>query len=138
MPETRSAGGVAEGVIRVGRGVKQGTAEGGLLECDANEAALGISFRDTRRSDYVASTDASNAVHANTGEPVGYYTSGARCWAVAGGTITAGDYLETDADGQMTTSSTDKHKVVAKALSGGVSGDWIRVEVLPPGMERSV
>lgn len=128
MPESRSAGGIAEGTIRPGRFVKVGTVEGGVLECDANQKVLGVSFRETRRSDYVdTSGDA-----AHTGEPISYYTAGARCWIVAGGTIAVDDYLEADTDGLAVATTTNLHFIGGRALSAGVSGDWVRIEVLPP------
>lgn len=126
MPETRSAGGIAEGTIRPGRFVKIGTDEGALLECDAGELAVGVSFRETRRSDFV---DTSGDL-AHTGEPLSYYTMGATCHMVVVATVTAGALLKSDADGKGTPVTANNDIYNARSLADGLAGEWIPVEVV--------
>jgi hypothetical protein len=47
-----------------------------------------------------------------------------------GGTVTAGDWLKSDASGFGVTSSSDREKVGARASRSGVSGDLIPVQVI--------
>lgn len=126
MPETQSAGGIASGTIRPMRFVKIGTDEGLLLECDAGERPIGISFQGTHRSDYV--DDDGNL--AESGEPLSYYTQGARCWLTIAATTASGDRLMSDADGKGTPTTADGDLFGAVALRDGVAGENIPVEVL--------
>lgn len=125
MSETRSAGGIAEGVIRPARFVKIGTDEGALLECDAGERPIGISFRGTRRSQLLYTGDDL----AQSGEPLSYYTAGARCWLEVVATVAAGDRLKSDADGKGTPATADAEIYGATALADGVAGELIPVVV---------
>lgn len=127
--ESRSDSGVAEGTIRPCRFVKAGTDEGRVLEADAGEMALGISFKGTRRSDYVDTT-AAPGILANSGEPLSWYTAGSRCQLEIAGTIAFGGLIKSDADGKGVASSSDGEIYGARALADGVSGEVIPVEVI--------
>lgn len=126
MPETRSSGGIAEGTIRPARFVKAGTDEGGILEADAGELTLGVSFRETRRSQYV---DSSGDL-AQSGEPLSYYTAGAECFLEIAATVTHGALLKSDADGKGTPTTADGDIYGARALADGAAGEYIPVEVM--------
>ncbi len=125
MAESRSAGGIAEGDIRPMRFVKIGSDEGLLAEADAGEKTIGISFKDTHRSDYVDD----DGLHAAANEPVKYYTVGARCFLVISGTTAAGDRLKSDNDGAGTPVTSDGNIWGAIAERDGVAGEFIPVTV---------
>jgi hypothetical protein len=124
-----SGGGIAEGTIRPARFVKVGTDEGALLEADAGEVAIGISFNETRRSTYVDST-AAPGIAANSGEPLSYYAVGARCRLEIAATTTAGALLKSDADGKGTPVTSNNDVYNARALADGSAGELIPVEVV--------
>lgn len=125
MAESRSAGGIAEGTIRPMRFVKIGSDDGDVLECDAGDRPIGISFKGTRRSDYVSDDGAA----ANAGEPISYYTVSARCFLTIAGTVTAGTRLKSDNDGKGVAVSADADFWGAIAERDGVAGEHIPVTV---------
>lgn len=128
MSEQRSASGIAEGTIRPARFVKIGSDEGAVLECTTGDRPIGISFRDTRRSDYVDAT-AAPGVHALINEPVSYYTAGSRCWLQISGTVAAGDRLGATVNGLGITVTADADQYGATALADGTTGQFIPVVV---------
>ncbi len=129
MSELRASSGVAEGTIRPARFVAVGTDEGAVIEGTAGAKTVGISFRDTRRSDYVDSTS-SPGVHALTGEPVKYYTTASECWLEVVATISAGDLLKSDGTGKGTPVTANNDWVGARALADSLTGQYCRVEVM--------
>lgn len=65
---------------------------------------------------------------AELGKVAEIATNGGGGKAIAGGTITAGDMLATDANGDVLT-ATANQKVVGRALESAVDGDIFAVEV---------
>jgi len=126
MPKTRSKTGNAEGNIHVAVFVKPGAAAGGVLECTAADKPMGISFKDTRRSDYVDTS----GYAAESGEPVSYYTQAAECWLQLVGTVAVGDLLSPSTNGAGIVCGHDTISYGARALEAGVSGDFIKVEIV--------
>jgi hypothetical protein len=112
--------------------IKDTTDSGQVTQSGANGRVYGISQRDTRRTPYVETLGRA----AIAGEPVGVYLENEECLLELGGTVTAGDYLKSDADGKGVTSSTDLDDVGARAIVSGTSGQQIRVQVKT--FERSV
>lgn len=51
----------------------------------------------------------------------------------AGGNVTRGTEVTTDASGRAVTATTTGHRVAGIALDSGVSGDWIAVLLIPAG-----
>jgi hypothetical protein len=126
MSDSRSSSGIAEGDIYPCRFVKVGAAEGGLLAATAaTDKIIGISFKDTRRSDYV---DTSGKLAAS-GEPLSYYRQGARCKVEAGGTITIGALLKATTAGLAIVVASSGDYYGARALGPAVTGEYCEVEV---------
>lgn len=102
-----------------------------VAEGDANERCIGITYQDEK---FAPLNDlVSTNYHAQSGDTVRMYGLGDVCLLQYGGTITAGDYLKSDADGQGVTiasSGTTPQYVIAQALEGGSSGDRRLVQIL--------
>lgn len=95
----------------------------------ANEAAIAISGPETR-----AVVDSNPTAHAVSGEPCSVYNPGEVAYLKLAGTVTAGDFLKSDASGLgvvIATTGTTAQNVGAQALQSGVADDIIRVRVLP-------
>lgn len=121
-----SRSGQAAGDIYPCRFVKDGSADGTYLQAGAGDRTRGISFKDTRRSQYV---DTSGKLAAS-GEPFSFYHQpGERCWLELGGTVALGDRIKSDTDGKGVTAGTDKNQYGAIADAAGVSGELIPVFV---------
>lgn len=117
----------ASGAIRPCRFVKlSGDFTG--AECDANEDALGISYQDTRDPPLDGFSPSTN--HASTGDPIRLYTEGDICLLKYATTITAGQKLKSDADGQGTPTTGAGDLLRALALEGGSAGEFRRVQVI--------
>lgn len=58
-------------------------------------------------------------------------SDGTLCWLQAGGTVTTGDELTSDSSGRGVTTTTTGQIIGARAMQSGVSGDLIKVQVLP-------
>ena len=133
-----SRSGKAQGAIRPARFVKNGDDGGLFLECTTGDRPLGISFRDTRRSDYVDAT-AAPGVHANAGEPMSFYAidvSGAKKamikWKMdlqISGTVADGDRLGPTTNGLGITKTADQDYYGATAQADGTDGQFIPVVV---------
>ena len=79
-------------------------------------------------------TGSNSAQMALSGDMVAILGPGRIAPVTAGGTVTRGDLLKTNASGQVITSSTTADNVVAVALQSGASGNLIKVLVLQPGI----
>lgn len=129
---------VAGGNINPCRFVKMSTAaDDRCLECDANEAPIGISYPEGRyapQSDIVVTN-----YHAIAGDSVGLYGDGDQCLLELGsGGATRGGRLKADADGKgvaIATTGTTIQNFGAIALESGSENEKIRVFVLL-GSER--
>lgn len=103
----------------------------GLVEADANERCIGITRQDEKfppLNDLVSTN-----YHAQDGDEVRLYGLGDICLLQYGGTVTAGDYLKSDADGQgvvIAASGTTPQYVGAIALQGGASGERRLVQIV--------
>lgn len=116
---------VANGDIRPSRAVKlDTTAEGRVLEGNADDKLYGIAHESLRRHD--------STLAAQAGENITVYTEGDECHFEAGGTIAVDDRLECDNDGKATATTTDNNWIIAIARTAGVSGQLIRVQVVEP------
>lgn len=123
------ASGKATGNISPSRFIKLGSSEGTVTQCGSAEKMFGISQEGTRRAPYTGLDDGFNAV---AGETVRVYEEGEICWLEAGGTIAVDDRLISDSDGKGTASTSDNAWIGAVALQSGVSGQLLKVRVLPP------
>lgn len=93
--------------------VKPGTAEGSMVAAVAGNKTVGI-LQDA----------------PNTGEHGAVAVQGGGAKLKLGGTVAAGDYLKSDANGAGVVATVDKDEYGAKADVAGVSGDIIGVEVV--------
>lgn len=98
----------------------------------ANAVAFGLARLGTKYAPGMATiyggTESGAAAFA--GDPIAVHLAGDVGTALAGGPVTAGDDLETDANGCAVTSTVSGHNVVAKALQTVASGQYVRVQVL--------
>lgn len=98
-------------------------------ETDAGEVAIGITYQDDKWPplDDLVTTN----YHAQTGEHVRMYTIGDICLLTLGGTVTAGQALKSDADGQgVAVAGSGNEEVCAIALEGGASGELRQVQIV--------
>lgn len=94
------------------------------IQCDASKEPVGISQKwlETYNATY----------HATSGRPVSVLGVGATAFLELGGTVSAGDFLKSDADGKGVKASTtlSSHQSVGgRALTNGYSGELIEVRV---------
>jgi hypothetical protein len=125
MAESRSAGGIAEGNIFPCRIVKLGATRGGIAQAVATDRPIGISFKDTRRSQYVDTT----GYLATANEPVSYYTDGARCMLELAATVAVGNRLVASSDGRGNPTTSTASPIVGIAEDAGAAGDIIPVRI---------
>lgn len=123
MPQSR----IANGDIYPCRFVKLTTTDGRAVQCGAGDRGIGISQKDTRRSEYIDSSGKAAA----SGEPLMIYDLGEECALEIAGTVAQGDRLKADTDGKGVVASTDKDQYIAVALTQGVSGEIIIAKVQP-------
>lgn len=127
MSTPQSFSAIAGGTIRPSRFVKLSTTQDSrVLEADAGEKVFGISQEGTRYVPWSALDDGNAAI---VDEHLRVYGPGARCYLQAGGTVTAGDRLKSDADGKGVTASADTEEYGAIAIDSGVDGELIKVLV---------
>jgi hypothetical protein len=103
------------------------SADNTVLQAAANGKIVGISQKGTRRTPYAGLDDGKAAI---AGENVHFFGPPETAPLELGGTVTAGDLLEADANGKGVTSSTDGHFYGAIAPQAGASGDIIEVQVM--------
>jgi len=123
---------VANGNIAPSRIVKlDTTADGRVLQAAAaTDKPYGISQPGTRNTPYGTLDDGNAAV---AGENLMVYVSNAKDVLLeAGGPVTIGDALTSDASGRGVTTVTTGQWVIAEAMRTGVLGDLIPVWVLEP------
>jgi hypothetical protein len=97
---------------------------------------IGIAQQGTYQPPGVTGSD---GLAAHSGQPVQVYGLGEETLLQIAGTVTQGDLLKTNASGfglsaSITVTGTAVKWVGAIALESGVSGDWIRVLVLPQAL----
>lgn len=117
----------ASGTIRPSRFVKMSGNFTGA-EADANEDAVGISYQDGKYpplNDLVTTNN-----HAENGDPIRMYTDGDVCLLQYATTVTAGQRLKSDADGQGTPTTGSGDLLRAVALEGGAAGERHLVQML--------
>jgi hypothetical protein len=124
----------ANGTIRVSRFVKVDTTRNNaVVEGTANAAIRGISQEGGRVAP-IPSVTTDPVQAAIAGENINVYTSGEDCLLrIGSGGCTAGDYLESDADGDGVTvaaTAASVRNVGAQALETAVEGELCKVEVL--------
>ena len=127
MEQLRAENLRAGGTIRPHRFVKFGVTENTLLECDAGDAAIGI-------SDRVGSPPSVTAgIQALEGERLDYVLIGITD-LLLGGAVDQGEYLVPDSEGRGVAYDPGSPAAVgARALEGGVSGDLVRVKLVDAG-----
>lgn len=121
---------VAEGDIRPARIVKRGTAANSVLEADAGDEPIGISYNQTRSLNlegYGATTLAAIA-----GDHLSIYGDGARMVPLtAGGAVSVGSWIKSDANGQGVASTTDREKVIGRArTAAAAAGELFMVDIM--------
>ncbi len=103
-----------------------------VAQTGANEEILGVAQEGSNKAplqDLVSTVYA-----AETGQSLSVYSEGELCLVEAGGTINAGNLLESDANGKAvaaTLTGTTIRNYGAVALEGGAAGDKILCLVLP-------
>lgn len=121
---------IAEGTITPFTFIKAGTlGGGGGLVCGLGDRPIGISFKDSRRSDYVDTTAAPGTL-ALVNEPFSIYTEASECFLrIGSGGCVQGDVLKPDSSGFGIVDASDTISYGAVALQTGASGDIAKVEV---------
>ena len=122
---------MADGDIRPSRFVKTSNASGiaKVVESDANNSPIGISQDGTNTAPIPGVT---SDKAAEQGQSLRLHVEGEMCLLELGGTVTAGDFLKSDADGKgvsIATTGVDVQCIGGVALQSGVSGDLIPVKV---------
>lgn len=97
----------------------------------AHASTFGIAQRATRNPPGTASDDGYAAI---SGENVQVHGAGEIAWAVAGGSISAGDHVKSDGSGLVVTASSTNYCVGYALQASTGSGQLIRVFVLPHTM----
>lgn len=128
----------ANGTIRVARFVKQDTGDNNsVLEADANEQVIGVSQMGGRDAPIpTLTTDPVEAAQA--GDDLKFHSIGDNCLIEAGGTITAGAFLKSDADGKavvIATTGTTLQRYGGYSEEAAADGELFKMVVLP-GSER--
>ena len=120
---------IADGSIGVNLFVTNtsASADNRVLQAGANAKVVGVAQRAQRMPPWGPLQD---GFAAKQGEQLRVYTQGEVCELRVGGTVSVGDYLESDSSGRGVTSSTDGHYYGAIALEAGTVDQLIRVQVL--------
>lgn len=122
---------IAGGNIYPSRFIKVSTAaDNTALQAGANEAVCGISQSGSK----YPSTEPSgllgtDQIAAVSGDNIGNFGLGDVCPVVCGGTVTAGDLLESDSNGKAVTSGPGRN-FGARALESGTPGQLIRCQII--------
>ena len=120
---------LARGDINPSRFVKQDTATNfGALEANANELVIGISHDSSRD----APIPSASTLHAANGDQCRIFGDGDVCLLVAGGAITAGIQVKSDADGKgvvIATTGATLQNIGAVALEDAASGESFQVQI---------
>jgi hypothetical protein len=122
---------IASGNISPARFVKLSTtALGQVTQCGAGDQIYGISQPGTHNVPYLGLDDGW-AAQAN--EPLNIFGLGSKdVLLTLGGSVTKGDRLKSDANGQGVTTTSANDEVGAIAQANGVSGDMIPVQIVGP------
>lgn len=100
-------------------------AEGSVVKCGATRTNIALA---------AAATDAiigiAQVACANVGDPVEVAVPGGGAKGLAGGTITAGDFLTSDSSGKLVTTTSANDHVIAQAMESAVVGDLLAVHVV--------
>jgi hypothetical protein len=119
----------ANGNITPASFVKLDTSGDGLVAlAGAGEKVVGVSQAGTRRTPYESLDDGYAAI---AGEDLEVFGIGEECWLQIAGTITQGDRLKSDASGYGVAVASNNDEYGAVARQAGVSGQLIRVQVIP-------
>jgi hypothetical protein len=102
------------------------TVDNQVLQAGANAKVIGISQKGTWSVPVLGIDDGYAAL---SGMNLNVYGPPEVCGLELGGTVAAGDYLESDSSGRGVTSSTDGHYYGAIATQAGVLGQIIDVQV---------
>jgi hypothetical protein len=101
--------------------------QGGRVDqSGAGGVIFGVSQKDCR----IAPILDSNGYAASAGEPIAVYDLNSECALEISATVTQGQLLKSDSNGEGTPVTTDKDIYGAVALQNGVAGDQIKVKVL--------
>lgn len=106
------------------------TNTGYVLQCGAGDTPYGISQPATRR---IALDDYDSSLCGKLGDPaINIYgpTSDTGVLMRLGGTVANGNFLKPNADGFAVAATTDKDAYGAIAMSDGVAGELIPVQVI--------
>lgn len=122
-------GKIANGNIKPMRFVKlDTTAPDRVVVAGAGDRIYGISGPGTRR---MALSGWDDGYHAIAGEMCEIYGPGdPEVQLVLGGTVTAGDYIKSDADGAGVVADTNLDDYGARTTISGVATEQIKVEVM--------
>ncbi|HYE77984.1 MAG TPA: hypothetical protein VEI97_08365 [bacterium] len=121
---------MAGGTIGPCKIVKQDTTgDFEVLQAGANDPAFGVSQEGQKATPGLVGSDAD--VAAEDGDPIQVICIGTALVKL-GGTVTRGDYVEADANGDaVTASGAGEHYVVGKALESGTDDQFRKVWVFP-------
>jgi hypothetical protein len=102
----------------------------GILASSATATVLwGISQEGQWRTAWAALQDGFCAIKGSNFNV--FINPDTQCLLKIGGTVTAGDYLTSDANGLGITTTTTGNWVIAQALASGVANDLITVKLVP-------
>lgn len=118
----------ADGNISPACFVKISTASNNrVLQAGANDELIGVSQKGTRRTPYPGLNDGYAAIQ---GEGLGVFLLGQTAPLLMGGTVTAGDRLKSDANGNGVTASTGDHYGAITPMSA-IAGQIVECQVQP-------
>lgn len=106
------------------------TADGCVVEATAGAKIIGVSHESVRRAPYSSLDDGYAAI---SGEMIEVYCAVSECYLELGGTVTRFDRLKAGTGGKGVVTTTDRDEWGAIAMQSGVSGDLIKVKVMPFG-----
>ena len=109
--------------------------EGCVVKVGSDRSHVTLAAASTDKILGLSQTSISNTAEGVTGavgDPVEVALSGAGAKGLcgSGGSIAAGDYLTSDANGALVTTTSAGDRVVAMAMEAAVSGDLFSVEVV--------
>ena len=107
------------------------TAENVGTQTAADADAVGISAEFTERepNDLIATTPW--GVHATTGNSITYHVPGQICNLDIAGSVSAGNLIKATTAGKGIAVTGTAYYVLARALTGGSTGDRIPVQIIP-------
>jgi hypothetical protein len=126
---------VAGNTVQISQFVKISTAaDHTLTPCGANDAAYGIS--QTGMQQPPGLTGSNNLVAANANDNFLVYGMGCIAPITCGGTVTAGQFVNSDANGHAVAAANGIN-IVGQMVEAGANGTLAQCKVLGPGARQA-